>query len=120
MSRYIEIAHRPFQGPIASAVLSSVSLYDPADQDNRPQVSVVPRVNGQGLLTFVVKLRNTTTRMWGDQIEVRAVSATDAAEEAAGEHLVEGRGERADLRVSVWQTPFGSRPCRLFYLPELT
>lgn len=121
MSRYIELAHRPFREAVNLATLSSVSDSEAAPldavQDNRPKLSIVPSVSLGEMMTFVVKLRNPITRMWGDQVEVRAPSAADAAEEFAGEHLVEGRGSRDDLRVTVWATPFGSRPSRLFYIP---
>ncbi len=66
--------------------------------------------------TFVVKLRDPHTRSWGDQTEVIATSARDAAEQVAGgEHLLEGPGERANLRARVWKTPYGSVPDILFY-----
>ena len=66
--------------------------------------------------TFVVKLRDPHTRSWGDQTEVIAISARDAAEQVAGgEHLLEGPGVRANLRARVWKTPYGSVPDILFY-----
>jgi hypothetical protein len=66
--------------------------------------------------TFVVKIRDPHTRSWGDQTEVVATSARDAAEQVAGgEHLLEGPGERANLRARVWKTPYGSVPDISFY-----
>ena len=66
--------------------------------------------------TFVVKLRDFTTRSWGDQTEVTAVAAQEAAEQVAGgERLLEGPGERANLRARVWKTPYGSPPGLPFY-----
>lgn len=66
--------------------------------------------------TFVVKLRSPDTRSWGNQVEVQAATASDAAEWLAGERLIEGSGQRDDLRVSLWSTPFGSSAPRLFYV----
>lgn len=68
------------------------------------------------LPTFVVKLRNLQTRSWGDQTEVSASSAQDAAEQLAGDRLVGGFGDRSDLRARVWATPFGSKPDTAFYV----
>ena len=66
--------------------------------------------------TFVVKLRDPLTRSWGNEHEVVAASAREAAEQVAGgEHLLEGPGERADLRARVWKTPYGSAPDLSFY-----
>ena len=65
--------------------------------------------------TFVVKLRDPQTRSWGNEHEVVAASARDAAEQLAGEHLLEGPGERADLRARVWETPYGSAADLSFY-----
>ena len=66
--------------------------------------------------TFVVKLRDPLTRSWGNEHEVVAASAREAAEQlAGGEHLLEGPGERADLRARVWKTPYGSAPDLSFY-----
>ena len=66
--------------------------------------------------TFVVRLRDRLTRSWGDEHEVVATSAREAAEQlAGGEHLSEGPGERADLRARVWKTPYGSTPDLSFY-----
>ena len=66
--------------------------------------------------TFVVKIRDPHTRSWGDQTEVIATSARDAAEQVVGkEHLLEGPGERANLRARVWKTPYGSVPDISFY-----
>ena len=66
--------------------------------------------------TFVVKLRDSLTRSWGNEHEVVAASARDAAEQlAGGEHLLEGPGQRSDLRARVWMTPYGSTPDISFY-----
>ena len=66
--------------------------------------------------TFVVKLRDALTRSWGNEREVIAASAREAAEQVAGgEHLLEGPGERADLRARVWMMPYGSTPYLSFY-----
>ena len=66
--------------------------------------------------TFVVKLRDALTRSWGNEHEVIAASPREAAEQVAGgEHLLEGPGERADLRARVWMTPYGSTPDLSFY-----
>ena len=66
--------------------------------------------------TFIVKLRDIETRSWGNQTEIVAASARDAAEQATGgEQLLEGPGERANLRARVWETPFGSAPDLSFY-----
>jgi hypothetical protein len=123
MLRFVQVAQRPFPVPLVRAALAQVatdqSTPTAVGQDNHPRPTAVPRVERQALMTFVVKLRNATTRMWGNQIEVRAASAADAAEDVAGEHLVEGGGVRADLRASVWATPFGSTPCRMFYVPGI-
>lgn len=75
----------------------------PADQ-NAPTTS-----------TFVVQLRNKEARSWGNQTEIVAGSAKEAAELAAGSSLREGFGDRVDLRARVWPTPFGSRPDIPFY-----
>jgi hypothetical protein len=119
----IQVAQRPFPAAVTPSaiaqVASSQSTPTPVVQDNQPRPTAVPRVERQASKTFVVKLRNPTTRMWGNQIEVRAASAADAAEDVAGEQLVESGGERADLRASVWATPFGSTPCRMFYVPGI-
>src|SRR3954471_18219642 len=65
---------------------------------------------------FVVKLRDVLTRSWGNEHEVIAASAREAAEQVAGgEHLLEGPGQRADLRARVWMTPYGSTPDLSFY-----
>ena len=65
--------------------------------------------------TFVVQLRNKEARSWGNQTEIVAGSAKEAAEQASGSSLREGFGERVDLRARVWPTPFGSRPDIPFY-----
>jgi hypothetical protein len=66
--------------------------------------------------TFVVKLRDALTRSWGNEHEVIAASPREAAEQVAGgEHLLEGPGERADLRARVWMMPYGSTPDLSFY-----
>ena len=76
-----------------------------------PPVSTAP-----GVRTFVVKLRDTLTCSWGNEHEVIAASAREAAEQlAGGEHLLEGPGERADLRARVWKMPYGSAPDLSFY-----
>ena len=77
-----------------------------------PRVSTAPAPGS----TFVVKLRNALTRSWGNEHEVIAASAREAAEQVAGgEHLLEGPGERSDLRARVWKTPYGSTPDLSFY-----
>ena len=74
-----------------------------------------PRAPARGS-TFVVKLRDSLTRSWGNEHEVVAASAREAAEQlAGGEHLLEGPGERADLRARVWKTPYGAAPDLSFY-----
>lgn len=65
--------------------------------------------------TFLVKLRSSETRSWGNQTEVVATSERDAAEQLTGERLVE-LGERAELRARVSKTPSGSHPDVLFYV----
>ncbi len=66
--------------------------------------------------TFVVKLRNLNTCSWENETEVVAATAREAAERAAGgEHLLEGPGERSNLRARVWKTPYGSAPDEPFY-----
>ena len=77
-----------------------------------PRVSTAPA----GGSTFVVKLRDPRTRSWGNEHEVVAASAREAAEQlAGGERLSPGPGERADLRARVWKTPYGSTPDLSFY-----
>jgi hypothetical protein len=93
--------------------------YKPFVSSGAPErVRTSPRSSGapgQGD-TFVVKLRDPQTRSWGNEHEVVAASAQDAAEQlAGGEHLVEGPGERADLRARVWKTPYGSASDLSFY-----
>lgn len=66
---------------------------------------------------FVVKLRDVSSRMWGNQVEIRASSALEAAEMATGERPLLEAGIRNDLRARVWATPFGSRPDVPFYRP---
>lgn len=94
------------------------------DQSGRP---AIPESSGSAastalvgeaspLITFVVKLRNLQTRSWGDQTEVSASSAQDAAEQMAGSPLVGGFGDRSDLRARVWAMPFGSKPDTAFYV----
>lgn len=61
-------------------------------------------------MAFVVKLRDGGTRMWGNEVEVMASSPQDAAELVAGERLLGGQGERANLRARVWTLPHGSVP----------
>ncbi|WP_375461883.1 hypothetical protein [uncultured Enterovirga sp.] len=67
------------------------------------------------MTTFIVQLRSTETRSWGNQAEVQADSAAEAAEQEAGESLRQGAGVRSDLRARVWATPFGSQPEISFY-----
>lgn len=77
-----------------------------------PQVSPAP----VRLSTFIVKLRNSRTRSWGNETEVIAASAREAAEQlAGGERLLGAPGERANLRARVWKTPYGSFPDLWFY-----
>ena len=64
---------------------------------------------------FIVQLRSYETRSWGNQAEVDAASATEAAEQAAGEPLLQGEGERGNLRARVWEMPFRTRPEIMFY-----
>ena len=92
---------------------------------NRPVVSseptelggTSPRVSAQARgSTFVVKLLDPLTRSWGNEHEVVAGSAQEAAEQlAAGEQLTEGPGERVNLRARVWKMPYGSTPDLSFY-----
>jgi hypothetical protein len=70
------------------------------------------------MTVFIVQLRNPVTRMWGNQAEVMAETAKEAAENLAGCELREGAGDRADLRARVWTVPFGSRPEIPFYATE--
>ncbi len=66
--------------------------------------------------TFIVKLRNPGTNSWGNETEVIAASPRQAAEQVAGgEHLLEGPGERSNLRARVWKAPHGSSPDLSFY-----
>jgi hypothetical protein len=67
------------------------------------------------MTVFIVQLRNPETKMWGNQAEVTADSAQQAADEAAGCQLHAGGGSREDLRAKVWAVPFGSKPEMLFY-----
>lgn len=67
------------------------------------------------MANFVVKLRNLESRSWGNEAEIDAGSAKEAAEQVAGEPLRAAVGVRADLRARVWPTPFGSQPEILFY-----
>lgn len=66
---------------------------------------------------FVVRLRDPGAGMWGNETEISADTARDAAEQVAGTFLVQGFGVRADLRARVWPTPVGSKPDIPFYLP---
>jgi hypothetical protein len=70
------------------------------------------------MTVFIVQLRNPVTRMWGNQAEVTAETAKEAAESAAGCTLRGGVGGRADLRARVWATPFGTQPEIPFYACE--
>lgn len=96
MSRHVQSAH---EGP-ASPVLSTTS----------PEGESAGRDDAKRSIPFVVKLRDCGTRMWGNQIEVLAASARDAAELVSGERLRGGSGDRANLRARVWTLPFGSAP----------
>lgn len=66
--------------------------------------------------TFIVKLRSLSTKSWGNQEEVEAGSALEAAQRVSGETLRQGAGERDRLRAKVWATPFGTQPEVQFYL----
>ena len=68
------------------------------------------------MATFIVQLRDIRERRWGNQSEVAAGSAKEAAEQVAGEPLHQGTGARAELRARVWPTPFGSQPDIPFYV----
>ena len=68
--------------------------------------------------TFIVKLRSLSTKSWGNQEEVEAGSALEAAQRVSGETLREGSGAREHLRARVWVTPFGSQPDVQFYEAE--
>lgn len=68
------------------------------------------------MTTFMVKLRDPATRSWGDQTELDAPSAQEAAETVAGVPLQAGPGVRAYLRARVWPAPFGSQPDIHFYV----
>jgi hypothetical protein len=82
-----------------------------------PQLGSRGAVNREPSAGFVVKLRDVRTRSWGNETEVVATTALEAAERvAAGEHLLEGPGERSRLRARVWKTPYGSVPEMLFYV----
>ena len=58
---------------------------------------------------FIVQLRNAEARSWGNQTEISAGSAQEAAQQVAGRGLKPGPGAREDLRARVWPTPYGSR-----------
>ena len=105
ISRYIEIAHQPFR---ANIVVPPPLSEPPAAFFEPPKATAAGR-------SFVVKLRDTDARAWGDQTEILADCAKDAAEMMAGQHL-SNHGVRDDLRARVWQTPFGSKPDEAFYL----
>ena len=66
--------------------------------------------------TYIVRLRSRETRSWGNEQEISAASALAAAQEAAGEPLRQGGGERQDLRARVWTMPFDSQPDEKFYV----
>ena len=66
---------------------------------------------------FVVKLRDGATRSWGNETEVFAASAQDAAEIVAAQPLSSGPGSREHLRARVWKLPYGTVPEVHFYLP---
>ena len=106
MSRYFEAAHQSFTP--AMVVMSAAPAV--------PGVPVVVMKDAEQGSTFVVKLRDTGTRMWGNQTEVVATSAQAAAEAVAGEQLHAAVGERANLRARVWPTPFGAHPDVAFYV----
>lgn len=107
MSRYVEIAH---DTSVPAGVLASVGV-----KRTERDTSSGPVLSGRGT-TFVVKLRNMESRIWGNQSEIVADTAIDAAEWAAGESLVSAIGDRTKLRARVWQTPFGSIPDVPFYV----
>jgi hypothetical protein len=64
---------------------------------------------------FIVQLRNPATRMWGNQAEVTADTAQQAADSAAGYSLHASGGTREELRARVWEVPFGSKAEMHFY-----
>jgi len=99
--------------PLISRAKEPASPAGPVDlARTNPLVPVAP-MRGS---TFVVKLRDPRTRSWGNEIEVVAASAPHAAEKVAlGERLLEGPGERSNLRARVWKTPHGSAPDLAFY-----
>lgn len=68
--------------------------------------------------TFVVKLRSLSSKSWGNEEEVEAASALEAAQKAAGEALRQGSGDRDRLRARVWTVPVGTQPDVQFYLDE--
>ncbi|MDB5590901.1 hypothetical protein [Enterovirga sp.] len=102
MSRYIAIAHDTPGAPVIGAVLASAGK------------STGPRISQRGV-AFIVKLRNPGTRSWGNQTEVLALTAKDAAEDVSGERLIQGGVDRAQLRARVWAAPYGSAPDLMFY-----
>ena len=108
MSRYFEVAHQSFV-PAPVVIMSSSSSAAPGGPIG------VTKDAEEGS-TFVVKLRDIGTRMWGNQTEVVATSAQAAAEAVAGEQLHAAVGERANLRARVWLTPFGAHPDVAFYV----
>ena len=95
---------------------SALGANGPRDTSGPPPVSESEPFNGpSGERSFVVKLRSIETKSWGNQVEILAASAQAAAEQVAGETLVQGLNDRASLRARVWATPFGSQPEVLFY-----
>lgn len=68
--------------------------------------------------TYIVKLRNLTSRSWGNQEEVEAASPLEAAQKASNETLREGSGKREWLRAKVWALPFDTSSSMNFYLDE--
>lgn len=64
---------------------------------------------------FIVRLRNTATRSWGNQIDVTAPTALEAAQQAAGEPLQSEQRGRDALRARVWEKPYDTKPDEWFY-----
>lgn len=98
MARYLQAS----QANSASSVVTTISR----EGEFLTVGSDVP----QRGTAFVVKLRDGGTRMWGNEVEVVAPSAQEAAELVSGERLRGGTGDRASLRARVWKLPFGSVP----------
>ena len=115
--RVMQLRRRVFQAKQELAHLQS----GPYAAGSDPRVMSVAKIDtssgpaGTAQHVFVVKVRNLESRSWGDQVEVKANSAKDAAESVSGESLIVGPGDRARLRARVWPTPFGSQPDIPFY-----